>query len=113
MSKIPPTAAWIAFTPMALNHQMNRTAGGVVVDTEARANLYLNLEPGRRLAEARPVAPDADADPLLQVYREALRLIALDGLRADAVISAFSVIEGFSDGIADGRYRHPHRLSHG
>jgi len=96
--KIPPRDGWVVFTPMALNHQMDKVVGSVVVDSESRAKLYINLKPGRRLAEARPVSPDADLDPLFQVFREALRLIALDGLRADAVISAFSIVEGFAQG---------------
>ena len=112
MSKISPQDAWAIYTPPTAAHHLNPTCGQFIIDTEARVPLYLNADPGRRLAQARKLVGDDVEDADLEVYRALLRFVVLDGFSFSAVYHAFAAVEGLE--IApDGRHRDPQRVTVG
>ena len=110
MTKILPREAWIAFTPPTRRNQEHYTCGQIVVDTAERVKLHFQADPSRRMQDARKLVADEVENAELEVYRQLLRFVILDGFHFKAVYNAFSSIASFAEAIPDGRWRDPQLL---
>ncbi len=121
---IDPRDASVCFTPLDLRHRLHPTVGHLMILPTAEVQNVLDPAPvpgdhtvwarppqRNTFAEAVPVVPDSEADPLRGALLTAVRLITMDGLDPAKVLGVFAAqVAGWADALPDGRLRGRQRM---